>query len=85
MEIEFKCDRCGKCCENLNLSHEYDDLNDGTGICVYYDRLTHLCTVYDERPDKCNVIKAYRKVQDKMSVEEYLELNYYACKRLKGE
>ena len=80
----FKCDKCGKCCENLNLSADYDDLNDGMGVCIYYDRETHLCTIYENRPDKCNVIKSYKSLMDKMSIDEYFELNYMSCKILKG-
>ena len=85
MGIEFKCDKCGKCCENLNLSHEYDDLNDGSGICIYFDKDTRLCSIYDRRPDKCNVTKSYQKMKDRLTYDEYLELNYSACRKLKGE
>lgn len=34
----FNCDKCGLCCQNLNKSINADDLNDGTGVCVYYNK-----------------------------------------------
>lgn len=84
MDKAFVCDRCGLCCENLHRSALYDDLNDGTGVCIYYDKKTHLCTVYKSRPEKCNVEASYKYFKDKLSYEKYLELNYESCKALKG-
>ena len=81
---KFQCEKCGLCCENLDKSSLYDDLNDGTGICIYYDMNTHLCRIYENRPDKCNVDKYYQYVKEFYTYEEYLELNYESCKRLKG-
>lgn len=81
----FRCDKCGLCCQNLNRSSLYDDLNDGNGVCVYYDKMTHLCRIYNERPDKCNIQKAYKFFSDIYTYDEYLQLNYMSCKVLKGE
>lgn len=81
----FICDKCGKCCENLDKSHIYDDLNDGTGVCVNYDKQTHLCKIYDQRPLKCNIEKSYTLFKDKITYDEYLNLNYTACKVLKAK
>lgn len=81
----FKCDRCGLCCQNLSKTTLYDDLNDGTGVCRYYCVETHLCTIYENRPDKCNIKKYYVNLQDQYSYEEYLRMNYESCKRLKKE
>lgn len=36
---DFECDKCGLCCMNLNKSSLYDDLNDGTGVCIFLIRL----------------------------------------------
>lgn len=82
-EQMFDCNRCGLCCQNLQRSHLYDDLNDGTGTCIYFDRETKLCKIYEQRPDKCNIKKAYQFVQDKLSWAEYVKLNQEGCKRLK--
>lgn len=48
----FHCDCCGLCCMNLDKSDLYSDLNRGDGICKYFDEQTHLCSIYDERPEK---------------------------------
>ena len=42
---------------NLDKSDLYSDLNRGDGICKYFDEQTHLCSIYDERPEKCNIDK----------------------------
>ena len=81
---KFNCDKCGLCCQNLHRSELYNDLNDGNGVCIYYDKDTHLCKIYDKRPDKCNVKKYYSNVKKQYTYDEYLELNYESCKRLKG-
>ena len=83
--VDFICDKCGLCCESLNENEMYADLNDGTGTCRYYDKDTHLCTIYNSRPLKCNVVEAYTGLGfDKlMSYEDYLEMNSNACKDLK--
>ena len=80
---DFRCDKCGLCCQNLKNNPLYSDLDDGTGVCIYYDRATHLCTIYDHRPIKCNVEKAYAEYGFEMPYEEYVELNYEACRKLK--
>lgn len=79
----FICDKCGLCCQSLQNNPIYSDLDDGTGTCIYYDKVTHLCTIYDSRPIKCNVKAAYEAYKFEMSYEQYLDLNYEACKTLK--
>ena len=79
----FPCDRCGICCETLIHLDEYKDLDDGTGHCRYYDRSSHLCTIYEHRPEKCNVLASYRYYQDQLSLEEYISLNVRGCQLLK--
>lgn len=55
----FYCDCCGLCCMNLSKSEIYSDLDRGDGICKYFDMDSKLCTIYEERPEKCNVDKMY--------------------------
>lgn len=50
MADSFPCDCCGICCETLIRLDVYNDLDDGTGHCRYYDRISHLCTIYEHRP-----------------------------------
>lgn len=82
----FKCDCCGLCCMKLKMSELYSDLDRGDGICRYFDVTSKLCSIYENRPDKCNVDKMYEKFyKDKISIEEYYELNYEVCNRLKRQ
>ena len=78
----FSCDKCGCCCRNLDKSELYIKLNRGDGVCRYLEG--NLCSIYDRRPDICNVEKGYKMFFEKlMSIEEYYYLNEYACKILK--
>ncbi len=43
---EWKCQKCGACCEVLPL------LVYGKQ-CDYYDKQTRLCKIYNSRPDVC--------------------------------
>ena len=79
----FKCEKCGLCCQNLNLNSLYDDLNDGTGVCIYYNRETRLCNIYEKRPEKCNVDETYKYFAKYMSYENYINMNIEVCKKLK--
>ena len=81
----FLCEKCGLCCQNLDKSDIYNDLNDGTGVCIYFEKETKLCTIYDNRPAKCNVMAFYQYVKNDISLEDYLKMNYESCRRLKGE
>lgn len=69
---------------NLKMSELFSDLDRGDGICRYFDVTSKLCSIYENRPDKCNVDKMYEKCyKDKIFIEEYYKLNYEACNRLK--
>ena len=69
---------------NLDKSDLYSDLNRGDGICKYFDEQTHLCSIYDDRPEKCNIDKAYEWLfKGVVTKEEYYKQNYLACKELK--
>lgn len=83
--MEFQCDCCGLCCRSLKGAALYKDLDDGTGTCRYFDRNTNLCTIYQNRPEKCNVRAMYRYFADKMTYEEWLEANAKVCRQLKAE
>jgi hypothetical protein len=81
----FQCDCCGLCCMKVGSSPLYCDLDRGDGICRYFDCNSRLCTIYYNRPDRCNVDKSYEMYfKDKLTLEQYYELNYEVCKKLKG-
>lgn len=80
----FNCDFCGQCCRNITLSPIYIGLNRGDGVCKYFDEKNNLCSIYENRPIECNIDAMYDDFFiDKMSKEQYYELNYNFCKELK--
>lgn len=81
----YPCDCCGLCCEHLSGIPLYEDLDDGTGTCIYFNRQTRLCSIYDHRPQKCNINAAYAWFAEQMSYETYRELNLAACQKLKED
>ncbi len=81
----FKCDCCGQCCKNITLSPIYIKLNRGDGVCKYFDEKSNLCSIYENRPTECNIDAMYDiYFTDRISREQYYELNYRACKELKN-
>ena len=80
----FSCDQCGLCCMQIGGSALYDGLNRGDGICIFFDEGTRICQIYDNRPLLCNVDKVHETYcKEKITQDEYYELNYRTCKRLK--
>lgn len=79
---KFICDKCGLCCRNLNRSEIYKNLHNGDGVCKYL--VDNKCSIYGKRPLLCRVEECYYKFfKDRMTLEEYYELNYKACDELK--
>jgi len=81
--MDFPCNQCGNCCTHLAGNALYADLDDGTGVCRYFDTDTRLCKIYNIRPLKCNVKKSYAFFAQQMSWEEYVRKNKMACEKLK--
>jgi Fe-S-cluster containining protein len=80
----FDCDKCGRCCQIVGQSDSYKDLDRGDGICKYYDDDSRLCTIYKNRPLRCNIDAYYNKyLKDVFPIEVYYQLNYDICKKLK--
>ena len=57
----FPCTNCGLCCKNIKDVKELKNFDRGDGICKYLDLETNLCTIYDTRPDICNIDKMFEK------------------------
>ena len=84
--MSFFCDQCGLCCRNIRGIEELKDFDKGNGVCKYLDENTNLCTIYENRPLICRVDEMYDRFFKKFyTKEQYYELNYNACKKLKGE
>lgn len=78
----FQCDRCGKCCRNLDKSPIYKHMHKGDGVCHYLSG--NKCSIYEERPLICRIDDSYEVFFEKdMSYEEYLQRNYECCAILK--
>jgi len=64
----------------------YSHLDQGNGVCIYFDNISKLCTIYADRPLICNVEKMYDIHFSKiMSYDKYLEINKQACTVLRKE
>ena len=82
--IEFECDLCGFCCRHIGGIPRLKEFDLGNGVCKFLDTVTNRCRIYAMRPDLCNVEIGYRKYFSQFyTEEEYLRLNYEACKLFK--
>jgi len=83
---KFVCDRCGACCQQLPLfGSAYAFLDDGTGVCRYYDAGKKICRIYPIRPLICRIIDSYREYYSAIPYEQYIEMTKYACILLKNK
>ena len=81
---EFHCSQCGACCMSVEGVEGFEELTADDGSCKLFDKETHLCTIYDERPLLCRVDEAFDAYYaSSMSWEEYLDANYKSCKELR--
>lgn len=85
MKSAFYCDKCGACCRQLPLfGSAYAWLDNGTGICRYYDLKTGLCSVYSLRPLICRVEEGYSIYFSLFSWDEYIKETTHSCNILKA-
>lgn len=78
----FPCTKCGQCCRHLDRSPIYADMHNGNGICKYLDG--NLCSIYENRPIVCRIDDAFEVFfKDRMTREEYYELNKKSCELLR--
>lgn len=81
--IRFICARCGACCMNLGKFHGiYDDLDDGSGICKYFNYSNKSCSIYSLRPVKCRIEEGYDHFGMNITYSEYLKLTKLSCQHL---
>ena len=78
----FKCEKCGACCRTVGLIEEAKFLDRGDGVCKYLDK-NNLCMIYEFRPEICRVDKMYKRYKNTMTWDEYLELSYESCDKLR--
>lgn len=76
----FPCNRCGACCRHVNRAGETQCLDRGDGICRHYQTDSHLCAIYDKRPQICRIEDQYLlNYQSQYSWQEFIALNQAAC------
>lgn len=81
----FRCDRCGICCQHIDLIPQLKEFDSGNGRCIHLLE-NNLCEIYFERPDICNVEKMYELYfKDSISEDEYIRQNFDACNELKSK
>ena len=56
-KLKFNCDSCGQCCRNLPAPLPK--------VCPMLDQATEKCTVYETRPNICNVQWMWENVHSK--------------------
>lgn len=82
---KFECNGCGACCSQLHLfGPQYAHLDDGHGVCRYYDDTTHLCRVYAIRPLVCRVEEGYHIYFKHIPYAEYLKYTRLGCDVLRS-
>ena len=79
--MSFHCDKCGLCCRLLKDVPQLVALDRGDGVCRFLQG--NLCTIYEKRPDICNVEKMYPAFASIMSREEYDEIMAESCVKIK--
>lgn len=78
--LSFHCTQCGVCCRHLKAFGDlYADLDDGSGVCRFYEAASRRCLRYEDRPLKCRVPEGYALFQDVMTPEEYLAKTKQGC------
>lgn len=83
--MSFSCDGCGLCCRHINRVPQLSAFDRGDGVCVNLNE-EGLCSIYENRPEICNVDLMYEKYFHKLySLEEYYRLNHEQCEILKKE
>lgn len=84
MSERFKCDCCGLCCRSLKKVPALANFDRGDGVCIYLQE-DNLCSIYDHRPEICNVDLMYERYFSKIySREVYDQLNTKQCATLKS-
>ena len=79
------CDRCGICCQHIDLIPQLKEFDSGNGRCVHLSE-NNLCEIYLDRPDICNVERMYELFfKDNISEEEYVSQNKMGCSELKNK
>ena len=83
MTLKFPCNGCGACCKSIRLSPQTIWLDRGDGTCLHFDETQNSCTIYESRPEVCNVQLMYEKYyKNKLDWPNFVKMNTMACDAL---
>jgi Fe-S-cluster containining protein len=81
--LKFQCSQCGVCCKRAGKSGFMPDRGDGA--CIYLTK-ENTCSIYDTRPELCNMEKMWAKRNKELDLElrgitkkDYFIENSEAC------
>jgi len=84
MTESFPCTKCGACCKSIRASAFTAWLDREDGVCRYLKK--DICTIYENRPDVCNVKTLYKKYyRDSYTWPEFIKENQKICEILKSQ
>lgn len=82
----FPCTGCGACCKSILLSTQTDWLDRGDGVCKYFDDSQNTCTIYETRPEICNVRVMYEKhYRKQFNWSEFVVVNQKSCEAISAQ
>lgn len=85
--MNFPCTSCGCCCKRVGLvkkfltEEEFPHNTREDGCCEML--INDKCSVYDNRPEICNVNKMFLK--SNLDIKEYYKLNIEQCNKFMDE
>lgn len=79
----FPCQKCGICCKHIDDIPPLKEFDTGNGTCKFLNG--NICSIYNDRPDICNINTIYRKYfSNTYTQEEFYQLNLQGCKELQS-
>lgn len=80
-QLNFPCNKCGQCCKHIDRIPQLSDFDNGDGVCIHLEN--NLCSIYEHRPEICNVKVMYEKYYTQFySQEEFYRANIIICEKL---
>lgn len=81
--LKFQCSQCGSCCRRAGKTGFMPDRGDGA--CIYLTD-DNMCSIYEDRPELCNMEKIWIKRNQELDLEkrsitkkDYFIINSEAC------